>query len=261
MDLSTPIVMGIINVTPDSFYASSRINSEKEVLLKTEKMLNDGAKILDIGGYSSRPGAENITEEDEIRRIEPMISAISKEFPNATISIDTFRAKVAKVAIESGAKIINDISGFQINDEIIEIAKNYHVPYILMHMKGTPQNMMTNTDYTNLFGEVFSYFSKRIETLKNLGINDIILDPGFGFAKTSEQSHALLRNLESFNRFNLPILAGLSRKSMIYKKLNIKPEESLHGTIALNAIALNKGANILRVHDVKEAFELIKLLK
>ena len=189
IDLSTPVVMGILNATPDSFYASSRMSSEKEVLLKTEKMLKDGAGILDVGGYSSRPGAENISESLEISRIEPVIKAISKEFPEAVISIDTFRSKVAQTAIESGARIINDISGFQINHEIIDVANRNKVPYILMHMRGTPQNMIDNTNYENLFGELASYFSERIKALKELGLNDIILDPGFGFAKTVDQSH------------------------------------------------------------------------
>ncbi|MCH2224412.1 MAG: dihydropteroate synthase [Crocinitomicaceae bacterium] len=260
LDLSQAVVMGIINTTPDSFYSKSRSTLTNEILPRVNDMLTDGASIIDIGGYSSRPGAENVSQAEEIKRVTPIISAISKHFPNALISIDTFRGKVAEAAIESGAHIINDISGFEIDPTIAEIAGKHCVPYTLMHMRGTPQTMQNETSYNNLFSEIMHYFTEKIAILKSLGVKDIIIDPGFGFAKTTNQNHHLLKNMDAFNTLNLPILAGISRKSMIYKKLGISPEDSLNGTIALNAIALSKGANILRVHDVKEATELIRLL-
>ncbi len=261
LDLSTPIVMGIINSTPDSFYASSRSASEKQTIEQAEKMLIDGAAIIDIGGYSSRPGAKDITESEEIARIQPLISLLSNRFPDIVISIDTFRANVAQAAIDSGAKIINDISGLREDKQMLDVIKKNKSPYILMHMRGTPQNMQSLTEYDNLFGEMASYFSEKIKILKENGITDIIIDPGFGFSKNVEQNHSILRNLAAFEIFNLPILAGVSRKSMIYKKLNIKPEDALNGTIALHALALNNGANIIRAHDVKEAVEVIQLMK
>ena len=257
IDLSTPLVMGIVNVTPDSFYSGSRSESVNEILTRVNDMLNNGASILDIGGYSSRPGATDISIEDEIARIQPAINAISKEFPDAIISIDTFRSEVAKTAIEEGAQMINDISGFGIDPKIADVAGYYGIPYILMHIQGTPQNMQENVEYNNLFGDISKYFSKKIKILESKGVKDIILDPGFGFSKTIDQNYELLDCLEHFRFLERPILAGLSRKSMIYKKLGITPEESLEGTIALNKIALLKGAKILRVHDVMEAVELI----
>ncbi len=260
LDLSRPVVMGILNVTPDSFYSGSRTSTEEEILQKTERMLNDGATIIDIGGYSSRPGADDIAIEEETRRITLAISTIKKSFPEAVISIDTFRSEVAETAINEGAQIINDISGFEIDPKIIDVAVRYKTPYILMHIRGNPQTMTKLTTYDNLLKDIFRYFKEKTDQLKTAGVHDIILDPGFGFSKTMEQSHALLQNLQLLNMFDLPVLAGLSRKSMIYKKLNVSPEDSLNGTIALNAIALSKGARILRVHDVKEAAELIRLL-
>lgn len=257
IDLSTPVVMGIVNVTPDSFYKGSRSESINEILTQVNDMLNSGATILDIGGYSSRPGATDISVQTEIDRIQPAIEAISKEFPNATLSIDTFRSEVAEVALQSGAHMINDISGFEIDPKIADIAGEYGVPYILMHMKGTPQNMQQNTQYRNLFMDISKYFSEKIKILESKGVHDIILDPGFGFSKTLEQNYEVLDFLEHFRFLDRPILAGLSRKSMVYKKLGLTPEESLEGTIALNKIALSKGAKILRVHDVKEAVDLI----
>jgi len=257
MDLSTPLVMGIVNVTPDSFYSGSRSESLTNILERVKLMLNDGASILDIGGYSSRPGAKDISIAEEINRIQPAIEAISREFPDAIISIDTFRSEVAEAAINNGAHIINDISGFEIDPKIADIAGKYKVPYILMHMVGTPQTMQKNVDYDNLFMDIVKYFSEKIKILESKGIHDIILDPGFGFSKTIDQNYELLDSLENFRILDRPILAGLSRKSMIYKKLGITPEESLEGTIALNKIALKKGAKILRVHDVKEAVTLI----
>lgn len=257
IDLSTPLVMGIVNVTPDSFYSGSRSESVNEILTRVNDMLNNGAGILDIGGYSSRPGATDISIEDETARIRPAISAISKEFPEAVISIDTFRSEVAKIAIEEGAHLINDISGFGIDPKIADTAGHYGIPYILMHMRGTPQNMQENVTYNNLFGDISKYFSEKIKILESKGVKDIILDPGFGFSKTLDQNYELLDCLEHFRFLEHPILAGLSRKSMIYKKLGITPEKSLEGTIALNKVALRKGAKILRVHDVKEAAYLI----
>jgi dihydropteroate synthase len=261
LDISQPIVMGIINATPDSFYSQSRLSTENELLAQVETMENDGVKIIDIGGYSTRPGAEHIEPEEEISRIIPLIEVAKKQFPNLVFSVDTFHSKTAETAINSGAEIINDVSGFGIDQEISKIAAKYNVPYVLMHMKGTPQTMMEKTEYDNLFGDIYSYFSSKINYLERSGVNDIIIDPGFGFSKTIEQNHSLLRNMQFLTELKRPILAGLSRKSMIYKKLKINPEEALNGTIALNTIALIKGANILRVHDVKEAVELINLMK
>lgn len=260
VDLSIPLVMGILNVTPDSFYGESRENTVSGALDKARQMISDGAAILDIGGYSTRPGAGHVSVDEEINRVVPVIEALRKEFPTILLSIDTFRGAVAEKAILAGAHIINDVSGFEIDPSIVTVAAKHQVPYILMHMRGTPETMQSLTDYDNLFNDISHYFSEKIEKLKELGVKDVILDPGFGFAKTIDQNYTLLRNLEAFHLFGLPILAGLSRKSMIYKKLGITPEESLHGTIALNAVALSKGARILRVHDVKEAVELIRLL-
>ncbi|NRA10370.1 MAG: dihydropteroate synthase [Crocinitomicaceae bacterium] len=257
IDLSTPLVMGIVNVTPDSFYSGSRSESVNEILTRVNDMLNSGASILDIGGYSSRPDATDISVKEEISRIQPAIAAISKEFPDAILSIDTFKSEVAKIAIEEGAQIINDISGFGIDPKIADVAGQYQVPYILMHMRGTPQNMQKNVEYDNLFSDISNYFSEKIKILESKGVKDIILDPGFGFSKTIDQNYELLDNLEHFRFLERPILVGLSRKSMIYKKLGITAEESLNGTIALNKIALSKGAKVLRVHDAKEATELI----
>ena len=258
VDLSTPMVMGIVNVTPDSFYAKSRSESIKGVLKIVEKMLHEGVNIVDIGGYSSRPNAQNIDISEEIDRVSPIIKAVRKEFGELNISLDTFRSEVARIGIENGADIINDISGFEIDPQIIDVVAHYKVPYVLMHMIGTPQNMTENTNYKNLFNDLVLYFSTKIDFLKKKGINDIILDPGFGFSKTIEQNYEILNFLEHLQLFNKPLLVGLSRKSMIYKKLGIRPEDSLPETIRLNKIALDKGASILRVHDVHEAFELIK---
>lgn len=260
LDLATPQVMGIINITPDSFYEKSRINTELEVLSKVEGMLDNGASIIDIGGYSSRPEATDISENEELKRVTPIVSAIQRAFPEALISIDTFRSGVARAAVGNGANLINDISGFSIDPDIVSVAAEAQIPYVLMHMQGTPQTMNGMTNYENILTDIYSFFSHKIAHLKDAGVKDIILDPGFGFGKTIEQNHSILRQLEYFSHLGLPVLAGLSRKSMIYKKLGINPEDALPGTIALNAIALSKGASILRVHDVKEAVDLIKLL-
>ncbi len=260
LDLNEPKVMGILNVTPDSFYAGSRVGSIDQILKNAEEMLESGAAILDIGGYSSRPGAKDVSSQEELERVIPAINAISEEF-ECLISIDTFRSEVANEAILAGASLINDISGFSQDPDLPKVAGNYGVPYILMHMRGTPQTMQSLTEYDNLFTEMALYFSKKLAILKDSGVKDIILDPGFGFSKSLEDNHYLLKNLDYFEFLGCPILAGLSRKSMIYKKLGIEPSEALQGTIALNAIALSKGASILRVHDVKEAIDLIRLLK
>ncbi len=261
LDLSTPIVMGIVNATPDSFYEGSRAETIDTAISRAKEMVAAGAQIVDIGGYSSRPNAEDITVTEELNRVWPIISELRRDLPAVIISIDTFRSEVAEKAILAGASMINDISGFEIDPKIVDVAAKYQVPYVLTHMRGTPQTMQTMTDYDNLFRDMALYFSRKIEQLKAVGLKDVILDPGFGFAKTIDQNYEILENLEAFHLFGKPILAGLSRKSMIYKRLGITPEESLEGTIALNKIALEKGAKILRVHDVKEAVELIKSSK
>lgn len=261
IDLSTPLVMGIVNVTPDSFYAESRSETTDEIISKVAQMITEGVSIVDIGGYSTRPGAKDVSIEEEINRITPAIQTISKEFPDLLISIDTFRSKVADIALSNGAHIINDISGFEIDPKIIDIASKHNAPYILMHMRGTPKTMQTLTDYDNIFKDIIYYFSEKIKQLHKAGVKDIILDPGFGFSKTTEQNYHLLDNLEQFWILDKPILVGISRKSMIYKKLNIdkSSRKTLQETIKLNTISLEKGAHILRVHDVKEASELIPI--
>jgi len=259
VDLSSPKVMGIINLTPDSFYAGSRKQDVDSALLQAEKMLNEGATFLDLGAYSSRPGAEDISEQEETDRLIPVVEAIADAFPNAFLSIDTFRAKVAEAAIDARAHIINDISGGQLDEDMFATVARLHVPYILMHMKGNPQNMQQHAHYDDVFAEVYDYFVDRYYQLKQLGVHDVIIDPGFGFAKKTQHSYALMSRLQDFNVLQLPILAGVSRKKMIYGLLGGTAEEALNGTTALNTIALTKGANILRVHDVKEAVEVVKI--
>ena len=261
IDLSQPKVMGIINITPDSFYSGSRSNTEKEILKTAERMLKEGADFLDLGAYSSRPGADDIPVEEELKRMLPAVEAILKEYPEALLSIDTFRARVAEESIKAGAVMINDISAGNLDKNMLKIIAKYQVPYIMMHMKGTPQNMKDLNQYDDLLHEVLFYFSERIKAARELGINDIIIDPGFGFAKNIEQNYELLSKLELFQNLELPLLVGVSRKSMIWKKLNISADEALNGTTVLNTAALLKGANILRVHDVKEAMESIKLTR
>lgn len=259
IDLSTPIVMGILNVTPDSFFDGGIHNSEKSLLVQTEKMLSEGATIIDIGGYSSRPNAKNVDEQEEIKRIQQTIYSVQKEFPESIISIDTFRSQVAKVALEEGASIVNDISGGSLDDNMFATISHYNVPYILMHMRGTPQTMESQSDYKNLLTDIHTYFLRKIHKLHKLGHENIIIDLGFGFAKTLEDNYELLKNLSYFDKLNLPILVGVSRKSMIYKSLDCEAKDALNGTSILNAFALREGAKILRVHDVKEAMETIKL--
>ena len=259
IDLSSPKVMGIINLTPDSFFAGSRKPGIDEAVIQASKMLGEGATFLDLGAYSSRPGAVDISIQEETDRLLPVVEAIRSEYPEAILSIDTFRAKVAETAINAGAHIINDISGGQLDEDMFATVARLQVPYILMHMKGTPQNMVQKTDYEDIFAEVYDYFASKCYQLKQMGLHDVIIDPGFGFAKKQEQSYALMSRLDEFNRLQLPLLAGVSRKRMIHHLLGITPEESLNGTTALNTIALTKGANILRVHDVKEAVEAVKI--
>ena len=260
IDFSTPLVMGIVNCTPDSFYSGSRSLDTDEILTRVKDMLKSGADILDIGGYSSRPGAEDVSVAEEIARVVPVISAIRQNFPEVIISLDTFRSEVAEEGLKNGVDLINDISGFSIDPKLVDVVAKYKVPYVLMHMRGTPQTMQDQTEYDNLYKDLILYFSEKIDYLTQKGVQDILIDPGFGFSKTLEQNHELLDSLEHFHVLNRPILLGISRKSMIYKKLGITAEESLPGTIALNAIGLSKGASVLRVHDVKEAVDLVRLI-
>ena len=260
LDLTKTKVMGIINCTPDSFYSNSQKTSLNAVLQEVEKHLLAGATFIDVGGYSSRPNAKNISEKEELNRIIPVIKEIIKHFPQALVSIDTFRANIAKTAIELGACMINDIGAFNLDEKMLNVLEKYPVPYIMMHLKGNPQNMTLETNYKNLFNEISLFFSTKISILQQIGVNDIIIDPGFGFAKTMEQNYELLNHLQDFQLLNKAILVGLSRKSMIYKRLKCSPEEALNGTTILNTLAVLKGAKILRVHDVKEAMEIIELI-
>ncbi len=259
VDLSSPKVMGILNITPDSFYDGGFYNNEKEILIQAEKMLKEGTTFIDIGANSSRPNAKNIDEDEELKRIIPIVELILKQFPESLLSIDTFYSAVAKQCIDAGACMINDISAGQLDSKMMTTIAGLNVPYVMMHIKGTPQTMQQHTNYNDLLKEILFYFSERIAEARKLGIVDLIIDPGFGFAKTLKQNYELLNKLERIKMAELPILVGLSRKSMIYKTLNNSAKESLNGTTALNTIALQKGAKILRVHDVKEAMECIKL--
>lgn len=259
IDLSSPKVMGILNITPDSFFDGGQYKNETEIINKTESMLNAGASFIDIGGYSSRPGADFVSEDEELHRVIPVIELILKHFPETLISVDTFRSRVAEQSIKAGAAIINDISAGKLDKSMLTIVGKLGVPYIMMHMKGNPKTMQQQTNYKDLIKEIVSYFSERIAKAHDVKINDIIIDPGFGFAKTLEQNYELLKQMELLEMLDKPILAGISRKSMIYKSLNTTPENALNGTTALHMVALQKGASILRVHDVKEAMECITL--
>ena len=261
IDLSTPKVMGVINLTPDSFYDGGKLTSEKEILLQANKMLQEGATFLDLGAYSSRPGAQFVSEKEEIHRLLPVIKILLNEFPETLLSIDTFRSNVANESIYAGASLINDISAGTLDDHMFKIIAQHQVPYVMMHMRGTPETMMQNTDYRDLTKEVIYYFSERIAKARSFGINDLIVDPGFGFSKTLDQNYELFNDLELFRHLNVPLLIGISRKSMIQKKIKTTAADSLNGTTALHAIAIQKGVSILRVHDVKEAFETINLLQ
>lgn len=260
VDLSSPAVMGILNITPDSFYAGSRKQTEAEIAERVQQLRNDGATIIDIGGYSSRPNTDFVDEKEEMNRLAFALPILFREYPEAIVSADTFRADIAARCVEKyGVAIINDISAGELDSAMFDTIARLNVPYIMMHMRGTPQTMMQNTDYQDLQREIFLYFADKIDQLRTKGLNDIILDPGFGFSKTTEQNYSLLNYLEDFSIFGLPLLVGFSRKKMIRNVLNCDTEHSLNGTTVLNTIALTKGANILRVHDVKEAVETIHL--
>lgn len=259
IDISSPKVMGILNLTPDSFYDGDMYNNEKTILNQVEKMLNDGASFIDLGAYSSRPGATHVSEDEEKNRIIKIVELLAKEFPKANLSIDTFRSSVADECLSAGAGIINDITASEYDSEILKIAHKHNAPYIMMHMKGMPGNMMKNNKYNNLIKDILYYFSMKIEAARSAKVNDIIVDPGFGFSKDIDQNYSLLKNLDLLKSLDLPILVGLSRKSMIYKLLETTPEYALNGSTTLNTVALLNGASILRVHDVKEAMECIKI--
>lgn len=261
VDLALPRVMGILNLTPDSFYNDSRVSTVDDALRRTEAFLNEGASFIDIGAYSSRPGAAEVSPDEELQRLVPVIAAITKKLPEALLSIDTFRAKVAAETIAAGAHLINDISAGGMDEAMFETIAALQVPYIIMHMKGTPQTMQKQAVYEHLTLEIIDYFSAKIAELKKLGVHDVIIDPGFGFAKTLDHNYELMSQLQDLQVFGLPILAGISRKSMIYKLLGTTAGEALNGTTVLNTIALLKGASILRVHDVKAAAECIALIE
>jgi len=260
IDLTTPRVMGILNITPNSFYDGGKYSSDKAILLQVEKLLFEGATFIDIGAYSSKPDAEFVSEELEISRLLPVLKLVLTHFPKAIISIDTFRSQVARVGIDNGAALINDISVGRLDPLMMSVVAELQVPYIMMHMKGDPQTMQSMTDYSDIIKEMLFYFSQNVALARSKGINDLVIDPGIGFAKTIEQNFEVLNNLEFFQMLNLPILLGVSRKSMVYKTLESSAELALNGTTVLNTIGLQKGANILRVHDVKEAVETIKLV-
>jgi dihydropteroate synthase len=259
IDLSTPKIMGILNITPNSFYDGGKYSLENNAIAQVEKMLKEGATFIDIGAYSSKPNAEFVSEEEELNRIIPVVKTLIKEFPEALLSIDTFRSTVAQECINNGAALINDISAGSLDEKMMEVIASNNIPYIMMHLRGTPQTMHDQTNYEHIINEMITYFSDKVNKARSLGINDLIIDPGFGFAKTTDQNYEILSNLELFKMLELPILAGVSRKSMIYKTLDTSPEEALNGTTVLNTIAITKGATIIRVHDVKEAMECVKL--
>ncbi|MCW1148544.1 dihydropteroate synthase [Flavobacterium lacisediminis] len=260
IDLSTPKVMGILNVTPNSFYDGGKHKEINSIIHQVDKMLSEGADFIDIGAYSSKPSAEFVSEEEEIKRLVHIIKELVQTFPTIILSVDTFRANVARASVENGVAIVNDISAGLLDDKMLETVADLKVPYIMMHMRGNPQTMQSLTDYNDIVKEMIFYFSERIQMARSFGISDIIIDPGFGFAKTLEQNYEVLHKMELFSMLELPLLAGISRKSMIYKVLEKTPQEALNGTSVLNTIALQKGAKILRVHDVKEAVECIKLV-
>jgi len=260
IDFSIPKVMGILNVTPNSFYDGGKHKEINAIIHQVDKMLSEGADFIDVGAYSSKPNAEFVSQDEEIKRLVHIIKELVNTFPNVIISVDTFRAEVAKIAVENGVAMINDISAGLLDENMLQTVGNLKVPYIMMHLKGNPQTMQTLAKYDDIVKEMIFYFSERIEKVRSFGISDIIIDPGFGFAKTVEQNYEVLQKMELFSLFELPLLAGISRKSMIYKVLENSPTEALNGTTVLNTITLQKGAKILRVHDVKEAVECIKLV-
>lgn len=259
MDFSSPKIMGILNITPDSFYDGGMFDSNKKILKQVEKMLEDGADIIDIGGCSSKPGSKKVIIDDEIKRVIPTIELVKSKFNEAIISVDTFRSEVAKKAVNSGASIVNDISAGELDPNMFNCVAELGIPYIMMHMQGSPQTMQNKPKYNNVVNDIITNLSKKIFRARELGIIDIVVDPGFGFGKTLEHNYQILNDLSFFKELDCPILVGISRKSMIYKILNNDPKNALNGTTCLNTVALSKGANILRVHDVKEAKEIIKL--
>ena len=262
LDLSSPCVMGILNVTPDSFYAGSRMQTEIDITHRIEQIVGEGAAIIEVGAYSSRPNAENVSSAEEMERLRMGLGILRKVQPDAIVSVDTFRADVARMCVEEyGVAIINDIAAGEMDGDMFRTVADLNVPYIMMHMQGTPQNMQQNPHYDNLLKEVFMYFARKVQQLRDLGVKDIILDPGFGFGKTVEHNYELLAHLEEFRIFELPLLAGVSRKSMIYRLLGTTPQEALNGTTVLDTICLLKGADILRVHDVREAVETVKIVE
>lgn len=261
LDLSVPQVMGILNVTPDSFYSGSRMQTEADIAARARQILDEGASIIDIGAYSSRPQAEHISPEEEIKRLRVGLEIVNRNHPGAVVSVDTFRAQVAEYCVkEHGVAIINDIAGGEMDAQMFETVARLGVPYIMMHMQGTPQSMQREPHYENLLREVFLYFARKVQQLRNLGVKDIVIDPGFGFGKTLEHNYELMAHLEEFSIFELPLLAGVSRKSMIYRLLGGTPQDALNGTTVLDTIALMKGADILRVHDVREAVEAVTIV-
>lgn len=260
-DLSEPLVMGILNITPDSFYSSSRKQTEYEIEERIQTILREGGDIIDIGGYSSRPEAAEVTAPEEMERLATAMQILQKQYPHVPVSVDTFRAEVARRCVEQyGAGIINDISAGEMDSQMFETVASLHVPYIIMHMKGTPSTMQKHTNYSDMMDEIMLYFARKVRELHQLGVADIIIDPGFGFSKTLDQNYILMNKLSEFAIFDLPLLVGISRKSMIYKLLGNTTEESLNGTTALNTVALVNGANILRVHDVKAAHDAVKIV-
>ncbi len=262
LDLSVPQVMGILNVTPDSFYAGSRMQTEADIAQRAQQILSEGASIIDIGAYSSRPNAEHISSEEEKQRLRMGLEILNRNHPDTIISVDTFRADVAEWCVkEYGVAMINDIAGGEMDPHMFETVARLGVPYIMMHMQGTPQNMQAEPHYDNLLKEIFMYFAKKIQQLRDLGVKDIVLDPGFGFGKTLEHNYELMAHLEEFAVFELPLLVGVSRKSMIYRLFGSTPQEALNGTAVLDTIALMKGADIIRVHDVREAVEAVKIVE
>lgn len=261
LDLSTPQVMGILNVTPDSFYAGSRMQTETQIATRVEQMLEEGADMIDIGAYSSRPGAADISVQEEMDRLRAGLRIVRRMHPDAIVSVDTFRAAVACMCVEEyGVAIVNDISGGEMDKDMFPTVARLGVPYVLMHMQGTPQNMQQQLHYDSLLGDIFRYFARKVQQLRDLGAKDIVLDPGFGFGKTLEHNYELLAHLEDFRIFGLPLLVGVSRKSMVYNLLGCGPEDALNGTTVLHTVALQKGASILRVHDVRPAVEAVRIV-
>lgn len=261
MDLSTPKVMGILNITPDSFFDGGKYKNNTEIIIQTETMLANGASIIDIGAYSSRPGADHVSEEEELNRIVPIVKLLLQTFPDILLSIDTFRSRVADECLTLGAAIVNDISAGNLDPQMLTVVGKHRAPYVMMHMKGTPKSMQSKTNYDNLIKEMLYFFSEKVAMARAQGVKDIIIDPGFGFAKTLEQNYEILKKFDLLHSLNLPILAGISRKSMIFKLLGNSPDNALNGSTALHMYALSRGAKILRAHDVKEAWECIQLFK